>query len=273
MRLRRAARSAGVFTQNRFCAAPVLAREEAPGNERRIRALVVNTGNANAGTGEDGLSARAAGVRSAGRALLGCDAEQVLPFSTGVIMEPLPVERIVAGLPQALLAPRTTGASAAEAIMTTDTVPKAVSREGQAVHGRRRTVTGIAKGAGMIRPTWRPCSVSSPPMPRVAGKMLSAMLAREVADQSFNCITRRRRHLDQRLVHPGRHRRRARHVDLEARPRSKLEAALTDVARQLAQAIVRDGEGATKFITMRVEGGRNATSAARSPTRSRTRRW
>ena len=144
--------AAGVFTRNRFCAAPViLAKRHLAAAGGDVRALVVNTGNANAGTGEDGL-ARAAAVCDAVARLLGCAGKQVLPFSTGVIMEPLPAERIVAGLSAALADLRADNwAAAAEAIMTTDTVPKAVSRRVRLGAGEV-TVTGIAKGAGMIRP-------------------------------------------------------------------------------------------------------------------------
>src|SRR5919204_5089151 len=147
MRLAPGANVVGVFTRNRFCAAPVVVAKKHLKNE--IRALIVNTGNANAGTGEDGVK-RATAVCRALAAALGCESEQVLPFSTGVIMEPLPSERIVAALPQAL-SEDTDWRSAAEAIMTTDTVPKGFSHKVMLSRGEA-VVTGIAKGAGMIRP-------------------------------------------------------------------------------------------------------------------------
>src|SRR5512141_2915270 len=151
MRLAEGASVAGVFTQNRFCAAPVIVCQEHLSLARPVRALVVNTGNANAGTGDDGL-ARSRQSCAALAALLACDSAQILPFSTGVIMEPLPVERIVAALPRALADAREDNwASAAGAIMTTDTVPKACSRRLD-LGGKSVTVTGMAKGAGMIRP-------------------------------------------------------------------------------------------------------------------------
>jgi glutamate N-acetyltransferase / amino-acid N-acetyltransferase len=250
MRLAPGSTVAGVFTQNRFCAAPViLARKHL---KHEIQALVVNTGNANAGTGADGLK-RAKQVCEALASHLGCDTEQVLPFSTGVIMEPLPAERIVAALPKALLA-KDDWRSAAEAIMTTDTVPKAFSKKVRLSKGEAH-VTGIAKGAGMIRPDMATMLGFVATDARVSRKDLAAMLAR-VADKSFNCIT-----VDGdtstndsfMLIATGQGPAMA-----SKRDALKIEAAITDVARHLAQAIVRDGEGATKFVTVRVERGRNA---------------
>ena len=241
---------AGVFTRNRFCAAPVILARKHLKND--VQALVINTGNANAGTGEDGLK-RAAQVCEALASHLGCDADEVLPFSTGVIMEPLPAERIVAALPKALLA-RDDWRSAAEAIMTTDTVPKAFSKKVRLSKGEAH-VTGIAKGAGMIRPDMATMLGFVATDAAVAKKDLSAMLAR-VADKSFNCIT-----VDGDtstndsfiLIATGEG-----PAIASKRDALKIEAAITDVARHLAQAIVRDGEGATKFVTVRVERGRNA---------------
>jgi glutamate N-acetyltransferase/amino-acid N-acetyltransferase len=255
MRLAPGAAVAGVFTQNRFCAAPVvLARKHL---KNSVRALVVNTGNANAGTGEDGLK-RAMQVCEALANHLGCDRSQVLPFSTGVIMEPLPAERIVAALPKALLG-AADWLSAAQAIMTTDTVPKAASRKVRLSSGEA-VVTGIAKGAGMIHPgmaTMLAFVATDAAIPR---KSLAA-LVRKVADRSFNCIT-----VDGdtstndafMLIATGEGPAAASRRDL-----LKLEVALTDVARQLAQAIVRDGEGATKFVTVQVEGGRSEEECRR----------
>src|SRR5918999_5061855 len=183
MRLAAGASLAGVFTRNRFCAAPVRVAKEHLRNA--VRALVVNTGNANAGTGAQGLK-RARQVCEALARLVKCRPEQVLPFSTGVIMEPLPVERILAGLPQAVAA-KSDWLSAAEAIMTTDTVPKAFSKRIELKSGAA-TVTGIAKGAGMIRPdmaTMLGFVATDAAVPRAA---LQAML-RRIAARSFNCIT------------------------------------------------------------------------------------
>src|SRR5882762_4175161 len=183
MRLAPGTAVAGVFTQNRFCAAPVILARKHLANE--VQALVVNTGNANAGTGEDGIR-RALLVCDALASHLGCDAEQVLPFSTGVIMEPLPAERIVAALPRALLH-QDDWLSAAEAIMTTDTVPKAYSRKLR-LSGGAAVVTGIAKGAGMIRPDMATLLAFIATDARVEQRGLQALLER-VAERSFNCVT------------------------------------------------------------------------------------
>ncbi|NCU64956.1 bifunctional glutamate N-acetyltransferase/amino-acid acetyltransferase ArgJ [Acidovorax sp. 210-6] len=247
---------AGVFTQNRFCAAPVQVCREHLAGGQAIRALVVNTGNANAGTGADGL-ARARATCAALARHLQVDAAQVLPFSTGVIMEQLPVDRIEAGLPAAIAdAQPAHWARAAEGIMTTDTVAKAFSRQVQ-IGGATVTVTGIAKGAGMIRPNMATMLGFVATDARIAPALLQG-LVRELADQSFNRIT-----IDgdtstndcfmlmatQKAAH-------ASIESLSSTEGQALKAALLDVAQKLAQAIVRDGEGATKFITVRVEGGK-----------------
>ncbi len=250
-------RVAGVFTRNRFCAAPVSVAKEHLAGRSEIRALVVNTGNANAGTGEEGVR-RARQTCEATAQLLGCAAEAVLPFSTGVVMESLPVERIVAGLPGALadLAPAHWG-QAAEAIMTTDTCPKAISRRIM-VDGVPVTITGISKGAGMIRPnmaTMLGFIATDAPV----GQVLLDEWVREVADQSFNCITvdgDTSTNDSLMLIATGR----APLPPIEDRRSpacAALRQAILDVAVFLAQAIVRDGEGATKFITVRVEGGKS----------------
>jgi glutamate N-acetyltransferase / amino-acid N-acetyltransferase len=250
------AAAAGVFTLNRFCAAPVQVCREHLGAQGGIRAIVINTGNANAGTGADGLS----------RARRTCDAlaqhlkiapQQVLPFSTGVIMETLPVDRIVAGLPAALANLSSANwLDAAQGIMTTDTLPKAASRQVM-IGGQTVTVTGIAKGAGMIRPNMA-TMLGFMATDAVIEPGLMQALVREAADQSFNRIT-----IDgdtstndsfvliatQRAGH-------ARITQLESPEGALLRQAVFGVARTLAQAIVRDGEGATKFITVRVDGGR-----------------
>ena len=249
IRLAPEAAVAGVFTQNRFCAAPVLlARENIRKGE--IRALVVNTGNANAGTGEDGLR-RAGEVCAALAGHLGCDADQVLPFSTGVIMEPLPADRIIAALPKALLA-KSDWLSAAEAIMTTDTVPKAFSKKIKLSKGGA-CVTGIAKGAGMIRPDMATMLAFIATDARVSRKHLQRLLER-VADRSFNCIsvdgdTSTNDSLILMATGAG--------PEAAKKELPALEEAIAEVACHLAQAIVRDGEGATKFVTVRVERGRS----------------
>jgi glutamate N-acetyltransferase/amino-acid N-acetyltransferase len=250
MRVAPGATVAGVFTRNRLCAAPVvLARKNL---KNRVRALVVNTGNANAGTGSDGLK-RAGQVCAALARLLKCKPEQVLPFSTGVIMEALPVERILAGLPQAIEA-KSDWLSAAEAIMTTDTVPKAFSTKVRLASGEA-TVTGIAKGAGMIRPDMATMLGFVATDASVSRRALQSMVKR-AAERSFNCITvdGDTSTNDSFML-----------VATAAGPAAKtakdlkvVEAAVTAVSQNLAQAIVRDGEGATKFVTIRVERGRSA---------------
>ncbi len=246
---------AGVFTRNRFCAAPVqVCREHlAQGSPR---AMLVNTGNANAGTGADGL-ARARRSCSALAALLDIAPAQVLPFSTGVIMETLPVERIEAGLPAALASLQPSNwAEAAAGIMTTDTLPKAASRQVQ-IDGHTVTVTGIAKGAGMIRPNMATMLGFVATDAVIAPALLQPLLT-EAADLSFNRIT-----IDGdtstndsfmlMATHQAGH---AAIADLESNAGRILRSALLEVAQELAQAIVRDGEGATKFITVQVQGGR-----------------
>ena len=247
---------AGVFTSNRFCAAPVqVCREHLHGGSA-IRAMVVNTGNANAGTGAAGLQA-ARDTCAALAQQLGIETSQVLPFSTGVIMEPLPVERIVAGLPAALTdAQPAHWGRAAEGIMTTDTLPKAASRRVE-IEGRTVSITGISKGAGMIRPNMATMLGFVATDACIAPELLQP-LVRELADASFNRIT-----IDGDTstndsfmlvaTHQAGH---APITQLGSEAGQQLKAALLAVAQELAQAIVRDGEGATKFITVRVEGGR-----------------
>ncbi|AVS97304.1 bifunctional glutamate N-acetyltransferase/amino-acid acetyltransferase ArgJ [Paracidovorax avenae] len=249
---------AGVFTQNRFCAAPVQVCREHLAQGGSVRAIVVNTGNANAGTGADGL-ARARATCEALAGQLGVQAAQVLPFSTGVIMEPLPVDRIVAGLPAAIAdAQPAHWARAAEGIMTTDTLPKAFSTQVR-IGGATVTVTGISKGAGMIRPNMATMLGFLATDACIAPELVQP-LVRELADASFNRIT-----IDgdtstnDSFVLMATHRAGNPAIaSLDSADGQALRAALREVAQKLAQAIVRDGEGATKFIAIRVEGGRTA---------------
>ncbi len=246
---------AGVFTQNRFCAAPVILCRKHLAPSHTARALVVNTGNANAGTGDEGLK-RALEVCAGAAAQIGCTPQEILPFSTGVIMEPLPSDRIVAGLPAAKADLRADNwTNAAEAIMTTDTVAKAASRKVN-VGGKAVTVTGIAKGAGMIHPnmaTMLGFVATDAGLP--AG--LAQELLQEAADDSFNSITvdgDTSTNDSYILIATG-----ASGVsiaDKAAAGYAALREAVRAVSIELAQAIVRDGEGATKFITVQVEAGR-----------------
>jgi glutamate N-acetyltransferase/amino-acid N-acetyltransferase len=249
---------AGVFTENRFCAAPVqLCRAHLAAGAGRIRALVINTGNANAGTGEDGL-ARARQTCAALAGALGVDMTQVLPFSTGVIMETLPVDRLIAGLPAALADARPDHwASAAEAIMTTDTLPKAASRQ-VSIGGKTVTVTGISKGAGMIKPNMA-TMLGFVATDAVITPAALQLLVKEAADQSFNRITidGDTSTNDSFVLAATQQAGHARIEQLESPDGALLREAVFAVSRQLAQAIVRDGEGATKFITIRVDGGKD----------------
>jgi glutamate N-acetyltransferase/amino-acid N-acetyltransferase len=248
---------AGVYTTNRFCAAPVqLCREHLAGGSA-IRALLINTGNANAGTGADGL-ARARQTCQALADLIGCQPQQVLPFSTGVIMETLPVDRIAAGLPAALAALRDDGwGEAALGIMTTDTLPKAASRRIE-IGGVPVTLTGISKGAGMIRPNMATMLGFVATDANIAPALLQP-LVKEAADASFNRITidGDTSTNDCFMLIASRKARHAEITSLDSADAATLRAALIAVAQELAQAIVRDGEGATKFIAVTVEGGRD----------------
>ena len=266
----------GVFTQNRFCAAPVTVCREHLHNDAGVRALVVNTGNANAGTGEDGIR-RARETRAALAGLMGIRPDQVLPFSTGVILAPLPHDKIIAALPAAVadLQPAN-WAEAAQAIMTTDIVPKAATRK-VALDGRDFAVTGIAKGSGMIHPNMATMLSFVATDAPVSCEALESIL-RHAVNRSFNCIT-----VDGDtstndaciLIATGANPDHAGVPVLmdDGDPRfGTLRDAVTEVMIQLAQAIVRDGEGATKFMEVRVEGGRDeaackqvAYAVARSP--------
>jgi glutamate N-acetyltransferase/amino-acid N-acetyltransferase len=247
---------AGVFTQNRFCAAPVqISREHLRGGQA-IRAMVINTGNANAGTGADGL-ARARSTCIALARQLHIAPEQVLPFSTGVIMEPLPNDRIEAGLPAAIAdAQPGNWARAAEGIMTTDTLPKAFSRQVQ-IGGATVSITGISKGAGMIRPNMA-TMLGFLATDACVDPSLMQQLARDLADGSFNRVTidGDTSTNDSFVVVATNKAAHATITSLDSVEGQALKAAMLAVSQQLAQAIVRDGEGATKFITVRVEGGK-----------------
>ncbi len=249
----------GVFTQNRFCAAPVQICRDHLTLGLGIRAMLINTGNANAGTGDDGLM-RARSTCIALARHLNIAPEQILPFSTGVIMEPLPTDRIEAGLPVALAdaqadASAAQWARAAEAIMTTDTVPKAFSAQVK-LGGATVSITGISKGAGMIRPN----------MATMLGFMatdanidqaLMGQLAKDLADASFNRVTidGDTSTNDSFVVIASNKATHAPITSFDSEDGKVLKEAMLSVAQKLAQAIVRDGEGATKFITIRVEGG------------------
>ncbi len=266
---------AGVFTKNRFCAAPVQIckanLEKTAKDDKPIRALMVNTGNANAGTGESGYK-NAVDTSEALAKLLGCEAEQILPFSTGVILEPLPADRIIAGLPAAVADLKEDNwLNAAEAIMTTDTIPKAASRV-VVIDGKNVTITGMCKGSGMIKPNMATMLGYIATDAMIPQDVLEVMLTSAV-NKSFNCIT-----VDGDtstndsliLMATGK-------VDIGITSTAsgnyrKMLDAVTDLAQELSQKIIRDGEGASKFITITVEEGKSeeecrqiAYSIAHSP--------
>jgi glutamate N-acetyltransferase/amino-acid N-acetyltransferase len=255
LKLEDGAHVAGVFTQNRFCAAPVIIAREHLAAGNGVRALVINTGNANAGTGDQGLADARRTCADLAK-LIGCASVQILPFSTGVIMELLPVERIAAGLPACIADLREDNwFSAAQAIMTTDTLPKAASRRIK-VGSATVTITGIAKGAGMIHPNMATMLGFIATDARLSLPLVADAIA-YAARKSFNCIT-----VDGdtstndsfMLVASGKAIMNELN-DVRSPDYLAVREAVTAVAIQLAQAIVRDGEGATKFITVRVEGG------------------
>ncbi len=256
--LAKGSRVSGVFTKNRFCAAPVLLCREHLEAGKGIRALVVNTGNANAGTGEEGLRRARQTCRELA-SLLGCEESQILPFSTGVILEPLPVDKIVAGLPSCISnLSETNWFDAAEAIMTTDIQPKALSRQ-IAIDGRKVTVTGIAKGSGMIHPNMATMLGFVAFDARVSQKQLDELVL-DAANASFNRIT-----VDGdtstndsfMLISSGDS------PEISGEAFGKLKAAVIEVSVFLAQAIVRDGEGATKFMSITVEKGKDESECAK----------
>ena len=254
MRLAEGTTVAGVFTLNRFCAAPVILCKDYLAQKAGIRALLVNTGCANAGTGEDGLN-RAQQSCEALADLLGVNANQVLPFSTGVILEPLPVDKVISGMPAAIANLKADNwLNAAEAIMTTDIVAKGVSKQIK-IDGKKITITGISKGSGMIHPNMATMLGYIGTDAAISQAALENIIQYAV-NKSFNCIT-----VDGDtstndsliLMATGN----ANNVEIveDSIDFVAIRDALTEVAIELAQAIVRDGEGATKFMTVQVEGG------------------
>ncbi len=260
MTLAEHSRVAGVFTKNRFCAAPVilckafLTQDDI--KQAGIRALLVNTGCANAGTGEDGLNRAKQSCEALGN-LLGLQASQILPFSTGVILEPLPVDKVIAGLPAAIENLKEDNwLNAAEAIMTTDIVAKGTSRQIQ-LNGKQVTITGISKGSGMIHPNMATMLGYVATDAAVSQSALENIIQYAV-NKSFNCITvDGDTSTNDSLILMATNLAGNAEVSETSADFIVLRDALTDVAIELAQAIVRDGEGATKFMTVTVEGGKD----------------
>jgi len=247
---------AGVFTLNRFCAAPVQVCKQHLSSSSPIRAFIINTGNANAGTGETGLSDALATCEAVGK-ILGLQANQILPFSTGVILEPLPLQKILAVLPQAQNDLKGNGwFDAANAIMTTDTLPKAYSLQ-KVIHNKTVTMTGISKGAGMIHPNMATMLGYIGTDAQIPQALLQE-LTQEIADLSFNAIS-----IDGdtstndsfMIMATGKS---GLLIESKESPSYvEFRAMLLETAQQLAQQIVRDGEGATKFMTVHVKGGKS----------------
>ncbi len=260
VRLAEGSKVAGVFTQNAFCAAPVQICRQHLSATQEMRAWLVNTGCANAGTGAIGLQNAIASTVSVGKAL-GIPANQVLPFSTGVILEHLPMDKLQAGIFSAAThLGQANWLDAAYAIMTTDTQPKAASTQIQ-IRGKTITITGISKGAGMIRPNMATMLGFVATDAGVDSALLS-QLAKDAADESFNAIT-----IDgdtstnDSFVIAATHQSGIR-FDTPTDPDWPVfRDAMIGVCRLLAQAIVRDGEGATKFITIRVRGAASKAEA------------
>ncbi len=257
MTLSEGTRLAGVFTKNQFCAAPVTLCKDHLGSGNEIRALVVNTGNANAGTGEDGLRhAKETCVALAD--LIGAkSASQILPFSTGVILEPLPVDRVIAGLPACISNLKEDNwLNAAEAIMTTDIVAKGYSKQ-ITLAGKTITITGISKGSGMIHPNMATMLGYIATDASISQSALEKLIDYAV-NRSFNCITvDGDTSTNDSLILMATGQSGIAEVQDESADYFLLRDAMTEVATLLAQAIVRDGEGATKFMTVQVEAGRD----------------
>lgn len=249
-------RVAGVFTLNQFCAAPVILCKSFLAEKADIRALLVNTGCANAGTGEDGLNRAKQSCEALGR-LLNLQANQVLPFSTGVILESLPVDKVIAGLPGAIENLKEDNwLNAAEAIMTTDIVAKGTSRQIQ-LGGKQVTITGVSKGSGMIHPNMATMLGYIATDAAVSQTALESIIHYAV-NKSFNCITvDGDTSTNDSLIMMATNLAGNAEVSESSADFITLRNALTDVAIELAQAIVRDGEGATKFMTVKIEGGRD----------------
>ncbi len=247
---------AGVFTQNRFCAAPVIICKKHLASNNDIRALLVNTGNANAGTGDSGLQ-HANQSCDALAELLNLTSEQILPFSTGVILEPLPVAKIIAHLPTAIEnAQADNWLNAAQAIMTTDIVPKATSRQ-LIIGGKTVTITGMSKGSGMIHPNMA-TMLGYLATDAVVSKQALETIIHYAVNKSFNCITvDGDTSTNDSFIMMATNLAGHAEITTSSEDFIALRDAMTDVAVELAQAIVRDGEGATKFMTIQVEAGKN----------------
>jgi glutamate N-acetyltransferase/amino-acid N-acetyltransferase len=246
----------GTFTQNKFCAAPVLVSKNHLKSSSAIKALIVNTGSANAGNGDRGIE-DAESICEAVAAELGVIPNQVLPFSTGVIMAPLPVKKINKAIPDLVKGlDRNNWLGAAEAIMTTDTVPKAVSKS-ILLQDQKVKITGISKGSGMIHPNMATMLAFISTDANISLEILQK-LNKEITDTTFNCIsvdgdTSTNDSFMIVATNQSKHSK----IVKEDKNYKVLKSAIFDIALELSQSIIRDGEGATKFITIEVLDGNN----------------
>jgi glutamate N-acetyltransferase/amino-acid N-acetyltransferase len=260
IKLSEGTRVAGVFTKNQFCAAPVTLCKKHLAAGAEIRALVVNTGNANAGTGEQGMLDAEKTCQALAQLLshgVEVKASQILPFSTGVILEPLPVDRVVAGLPDCLSNLKSDNwLNAAEAIMTTDIVSKGYSKQ-IVIDGKTVTITGISKGSGMIHPNMATMLGYVATDAAISQAALDKLIDYAV-NRSFNCITvDGDTSTNDSLILMATGQSGISEIQADTPAYVSLRDAMTEVATLLAQAIVRDGEGATKFMTIKVDAGRD----------------
>jgi len=246
----------GTFTQNKFCAGPVIVSKNHLKSTSTIKALIVNTGSANAGTGDQGIEDAELICQSLAIEL-GVSSNKILPFSTGVIMTPLPVEKIQKAIPDLVKALKENNwLEAAEAIMTTDTLPKAVSKS-ILIQGQKVTITGISQGAGMIHPNMATMLAFISTDVNISLEMLQK-LNKEIVDTTFNCISvdGDTSTNDSFIIAASKQSKHSEIVE-EGEDYKALKSAMFDTALQLSQAIIRDGEGATKFITIEVQNGNN----------------
>ncbi len=257
IKLSEGTRVVGVFTKNQFCAAPVTLCKEHLTSGNEIRALVVNTGNANAGTGEPGMQHAKQTCVALADLLEAKSASQILPFSTGVILEPLPVERVIAGLPACIENLKEDNwLNAAEAIMTTDIVAKGYSKQ-ISLGGKTITITGISKGSGMIHPNMATMLGYIATDATISQQALEQLIDYAV-NRSFNCITvDGDTSTNDSLILMATGQSGIAEIQAGTADYLALRDTMTEVATLLAQAIVRDGEGATKFMTVQVEAGRD----------------
>jgi len=246
----------GIFTKNKFMAPPVIVAKKHLNIGRNKRALIVNTGSANAGTGEDGIkNARVVCEMVANE--LSINAEDVLPFSTGVIMTDLPVDKIGKGIPMAIKNLKIDNwLNAAESIMTTDTVAKAASTRIM-IEGEKVYVTGISKGSGMIEPNMATMLGFIGTNANITQGMLDEVIV-EIADNTFNCITvDGDTSTNDSFIIIATKQSNHQLIDSKNENYYLLKEALLETAKILAQSIIRDGEGATKFISINVHDGKN----------------